>query len=81
MNYLRLRHEDRGEVEGAEVPMDSTEIHELGAVVRGDTIAVEFDGQTHIEHVHSDEIGGGSVGFGIGFERATWYDNLRVELL
>lgn len=81
LDYLRFRHEERGEIKKIQTPMDSSEPHTLSAAIRGRSISVGFDGAAGFTYTHSEPIGGGTVGFGIGYERATWYDNLRVEPL
>jgi hypothetical protein len=81
LDYLRFRHEERGEIKKIETPMDSAEPHTLSAAIRGRRISVGFDGAAGFTYTHSEPIGAGTVGFGIGFERATWYDDLRVQPL
>jgi hypothetical protein len=78
---LRWGYKGDGAVQNVDKRMESGTVHELSVRIEGSRITASFDGEDLIEYTHFEEIGPGTVGFGVGDGRRTWYDKLRVASL
>lgn len=83
LNSLRLRWENQegGSLQNVDTRMESGTVHEITVNIEDATITASLDGEELIEHTHTERIGSGTVGFGVGDGRRTWFDNLRIQPL
>lgn len=78
---LRWGYKGDGAIQNVDKRMESGTVHKISVRIEGSKITAAFDGEDLIEYTHYEEIGPGTVGFGVGDGRRTWYDKLRVREL